>query len=123
MLLLLPAFGLLVSFLIVYFTHITVPLIYAPYLSVAILAAFDSIVGGVRAGLERKFDNSIFLSGFFVNTAAAALLAWIGDLVGVALYLAAVVAFGVRIFQNLSLIRRLLLQEITYRRDKSGGER
>ncbi|MEM0011125.1 MAG: small basic family protein [Candidatus Bathyarchaeia archaeon] len=118
MLLLLPLFFLLVSFLIVYLTHITVPLTYAPYLSVAILAALDSIMGGLRAGLEKKFDNSIFLSGFLVNSGAAALLAWIGDLVGVALYLAAVVAFGVRIFQNLSLIRRLIIQHFILRRDK-----
>jgi len=119
MLFLLPLLGLLLSFFVVYFSHIAVPLMYAPYLSVAILAALDSIMGGIRAGLERKFDNSIFLSGFLVNSLAAALLAWIGDLVGVALYLAAVVAFGVRIFQNLSLIRRLILQELAVRRDKS----
>lgn len=123
MLFLLPILGLLVSFLVVYLTRITVPLIYAPYLSVAILAALDSIMGGVRAGLERKFNNLIFLSGFLVNSIAAALLAWIGDLIGVALYLAAVVAFGVRIFQNLSLIRRHILQEIALRRDKPEEQR
>jgi len=120
---LLPVLGFLVSFFIVYLSHITVPLSYAPYLSVAILAALDSIMGGVRAGLEKKFNNSVFLSGFFVNSLAAALLAWIGDLLGVALYLAAVVAFGVRIFQNLSLIRRILLQGIATRRDKPERER
>lgn len=115
MLLIIPLICLLLSFLLVYFSGVIVPLSYAPYLSVAILAALDSIMGGVRAGLERKFDNSIFLSGFFVNSIAAALLAWVGDLLGVALYLAAVVAFGVRIFQNLSLIRRLLLEGFTKR--------
>jgi small basic protein len=114
-----PLLGFLISFLVVYFAHIAVPLHFATYLSVAILAALDSLMGGIRAGLERKFDNFIFLSGFFVNSIAAALLAWIGDILGVPLYLAAVIAFGVRIFQNLSLIRRLLLQELYSRRDKS----
>jgi small basic protein len=114
-----PLLGFLISFLVVYFAHIAVPLHFATYLSVAILAALDSLMGGVRAGLERKFDNLIFLSGFFVNSIAAALLAWIGDILGVPLYLAAVIAFGVRIFQNLSLIRRLVLQEYPSRRDKS----
>ena len=119
MFLLIPFLGLLVSFLVVYFAHITVPLRFAPYLSVAILAALDSLIGGIRAGLERKFDNLIFLSGFFVNSIAAAFLAWIGNVLGVALYLAAVIAFGVRIFQNLSLIRRLIVQEYALRSDKS----
>ncbi|MGC8843438.1 MAG: DUF1290 domain-containing protein, partial [bacterium] len=68
---------------------------------------------------ERKYDNLIFLSGFLVNSIAAALLAWIGDLLGVPLYLAAVIAFGVRIFQNLSLIRRLIVEEHLRRGDES----
>ncbi|MGB9797349.1 MAG: small basic family protein [bacterium] len=119
MLFVLPFLGFLVSFLLVYFAHITVPLRFAPYLSVAILASLDSIMGGVRAGLERKYDNLIFLSGFLVNSIAAALLAWIGDLLGVPLYLAAVIAFGVRIFQNLSLIRRLIVEEHLRRGDES----
>jgi small basic protein len=119
LLFIIPLLGFLLSFLLVYFAHIAVPLHFATYLSVAILAALDSLMGGIRAGLERKFDNLIFLTGFFVNSIAAALLAWIGDFLGVPLYLAAVIAFGVRIFQNLSLIRRLVLQEYPARRDKS----
>ncbi|MBC7327136.1 small basic family protein [bacterium] len=123
MVFLVPLFCLLVSFLIVYFSHLAVPLSYAPYLSVAILASLDSIMGGIRSALERKFDNFVFLSGFFVNSIAAAILVWIGDILGVALYFAAVVAFGVRIFQNLSLIRRLLLRELQSGRDDSEREK
>ncbi|MFY9141030.1 MAG: small basic family protein, partial [Thermacetogeniaceae bacterium] len=52
---------------------------------------------------------AILLTGFFSNTLMAALLAYLGDQLGVDLYLAAVIAFGVRLFQNLAIIRRELL--------------
>lgn len=107
--------------MVVYLTKATIPLSYAPYLSVAILASLDSLLGGVRAGLEKKFEDLIFLSGFFINALAAAFFAYLGDLLGVPLYLAAVIAFGVRIFQNISLIRRLLLERCYSRRDKPEG--
>jgi len=89
-----------------------VPVIYSKYLSVAILAALDSVFGGLRAAIEEHFDNSVFISGFFANACLAALLAYIGDRLGVELFMAAVVAFGVRIFQNIAIIRRGLLKKL-----------
>jgi small basic protein len=41
-----------------------------------------------------------------VNAAFAALLAGIGDLLGVDIYLGAVIAFSIRIFDNVGFIRR-----------------
>ena len=83
----------------------------AKYMSIAVLAALDSVFGGIRAFMEDGFDNTIFISGFVVNTILAAGLAYLGDLLGVELYLAAVVVFGARIFQNLGIIRRYLLKK------------
>lgn len=88
-----------------------IPFVYAKYMSIAILAALDSAFGGIRAYMEDVFDNVVFVSGFFVNILLAAGLAYLGDRLGVELYLAAVVAFGVRIFQNLAIIRRYLLKK------------
>ncbi len=87
------------------------PLVFAKYMSIAVLAALDSVFGGIRGYMEDGFDNVIFLSGFIVNTLLAAGLAYLGDRLGVELYLAAVVVFGVRIFQNLGVIRRYLLKK------------
>ncbi|MEN6390242.1 MAG: small basic family protein [Syntrophomonas sp.] len=81
------------------------------YMSIAVLAALDSVFGGIRAYLEDSFDNLVFMTGFVVNTLLAAGLAYLGDLLRVELYLAAVVVFGVRIFQNLAIIRRYLLKK------------
>jgi len=83
---------------------------YAKYMSVAALAALDSVFGGIRAAMEEKFNHGIFVSGFFSNALLAAGLTFIGDRLGIDLYLAAVVAFGVRLFQNLAIIRRYILK-------------
>lgn len=88
-----------------------IPVFYAKYLSIAVLAVLDSVFGGIRAYIEEVFDTVVFLSGFITNALLAAGLAYIGDRLGVELYLAAVVAFGVRIFQNLAIIRRYLLMK------------
>lgn len=80
------------------------------YLGLSLLAAIDATLGAWRANMEGTYDTGVFLSGFFVNMLMAALLAYVGDLMGVDLKLAAVVAFGTRIFNNLAIIRRILLQ-------------
>ena len=48
----------------------------------------------------------------------AAFLAYLGDLIGVSLYLAAAVVLGGRIFLNLSLIRRYWLTQTTLKRER-----
>jgi len=105
----LPLVGLVAGFLIVYNVDISVPGEMASYLSLATLAGLDSIFGGIRAGIEGKFHDDIFASGFVVNTLLAAALAYLGDRIGVDLFLAAVVVLGGRVFLNLSLIRRYWL--------------
>jgi small basic protein len=107
----LPLLGLLVGLAIGFYTPLQVPLEYTKYLSVAVLAALDSVFGGIRAGMEDHFDSAVFISGFFSNALMAAVLAYIGDRLGVDLYLAAVFAFGVRVFQNLASIRRHLFHK------------
>jgi small basic protein len=101
----LPFFGLLAGFILVYRLDVTVPFGYANYLAVAVLASLDTVVGGIRAGVEHRFESDIFVSGFFLNALAAGILAYFGDRIGVSLTLVATFVFGYRIFQNLSLIR------------------
>ena len=107
----LPLLGLATGFVVVYLVPFSVSGSYADYLAVAALAGLDAIFGGIRAGIEGKFHDDIFISGFVVNTLLAAGLAYLGDQIGVNLFLAAVVALGGRIFLNLSLIRRYWLTQ------------
>jgi small basic protein len=115
----LPLVGFLVGFAVVFRLPAGIPYDYGSYLSLATLAGLDSIFGGIRAGLEGKFRNDVFLSGFVVNMVLAVLLAFLGDQIGVTdLYLAAVVTLGGRIFLNLSLIRRQWLERRVVRGQK-----
>ncbi len=99
--------GVLIGILVPY----QLPTLTAKYVSVSFLAGLDSVLGGTRAGLEKKFNFSVFASGFLSNLLLAALLTWIGDRLGVEIYQAAIVTFGMRIFQNLGYIRRDLLSQ------------
>lgn len=105
----LPIMGLIIGVIIGLLTDMKIPEEYSNYLSIAILAALDTLFGGIRAQLQNIYDEKVFVSGFFFNIILAASLAFLGVHLGVDLYLAAVFAFGVRLFQNIAVIRRILL--------------
>jgi len=107
----LALFAGILGFVSVYYSSVTVPSEYAPYISLAALAGIDSLIGGVRAAQYRKFSGIVFVSGFVVNSLLAAFLVYFGQELGQDLALAAVVALGWRIFTNLSIIRRHWLED------------
>jgi small basic protein len=108
---LLPILGLIIGLIIGSFCPISIPQEYAKLFSVALLAALDTVFGGLRANAEEKFDTTVFITGFFTNALLAALLVYIGDRLGIDLYYVAMLAFGLRIFQNLAIIRRYFLKK------------
>ena len=118
-----PILGLLIGLIIGSALNVPIPGAYAKYLSIAVLAALDSAFGGVRSIFDERFDAAILLTGFFANALLAALLAYLGDQLGVDLYLAAVFAFGVRLFQNLAIIRRELLSKWVEKRKIARAKR
>jgi small basic protein len=85
---------------------VTIPITYARYTAVALLAGLDSIFGAFKAYIAGTFEPRVFLSGLVTNMALAGGLTYVGDKLGVDLSIAAIVAFGVRIFNNLAAIRR-----------------
>lgn len=101
--------GIVVGIFIGYVLPFYVPPDYARYVSVGFLAGLDSVIGAVRADIEDKYDALVFVSGFVLNALLAAVLVFLGIRLGVDLYLAALVTFGVRIFENLAWIRRDLI--------------
>jgi small basic protein len=76
-----------------------------------LLAAMDSLLGAVRSYMENRYNNLIFVSGFLTNAILAALLVYLGDRLGVPLYYAVIFVFGGRLFQNLAVIRRILIDK------------
>lgn len=111
----LPLLGLILGVAFGLLSDIEISQVYSNYLSIAILAALDSLFGGVRASLQQVYDDKIFITGFFFNIVLAIGLAFLGVHLGLDLYLAAVFAFGVRLFQNIAIIRRILLTKWTER--------
>jgi len=105
----LPILGLIIGIILGLVLKIPVPPAYVRYLGIAVLAALDSSFGGLRASLEKTFEDRLFVTGFFTNTLMAAFIVYVGDQLGISeLYLAVVVAFGVRLFRNLGIIRRYI---------------
>ena len=89
---------------------------YSSYLSIAIVAALDTVFGGIASVVKGNFDLKIFLSGFFGNSILAIALTYLGEKLNVDIYLAAIVVFIGRMFNNLGIIRRYYLGKIS---DKS----
>ena len=101
--------GLVIGLALGFVAPVTFPAKSSLYIAAGLLAALDSALGGSNARLKGQFKLNIFLSGAIGNAAIAVFLPWLGNKMGIPLYLAAVVAFGTRMFQNFAEIRRELL--------------
>jgi len=103
-----PAFALVIGIALGLLLDPTVPLWLQPYLPIAVVAALDSVFGGVRARLDGIFDAKVFVVSFVSNVLVAALVVFLGDKLGVGgqLSTAVVVVLGIRIFGNAAAIRR-----------------
>lgn len=97
---------------------VTIPSSLTPYVAIFILAALDSVLGALRAGMEKKFNFTIFITGLLGNGLIAAALTYFGKKIGVDLYVAAVLVFGMRLFQNFASTRRHLFQRFIKNRDQ-----
>ena len=85
---------------------------YSGYLAIAIIAALDSVFGGIVATLKKNFNLTIFITGFFGNAILAILLTILGQKLNVDIYLAAIVVFVGRMFTNLAIIRRYYVDSV-----------
>ncbi len=104
-----PFLGLFVGAALGYVLNIEIPAHLVKYFSVAFLAALDTIFGGIKSIQLGSFKSIFLITGFFTNMIVAGFFAYVGDSIGVDLYLAAVFAFGVRIFSNISKIRHNII--------------
>ena len=89
----------------------TISYTYSGYLAIGIIAALDSVFGGVVSSLKKNFDMGIFISGFFGNAILAMLLTYLGQRLNVDIYLVSIFVFVSRMFNNLGFIRRYYLEK------------
>lgn len=91
---------------------------YSGYLAIAIVAALDTVFGGVVSSLKKNFDMGVFLTGFFGNAILAMLLAYLGQRLNVDIYLVTIFVFVSRMFNNLGFIRRYYLEKFRKKCEK-----
>ena len=96
----------------------TIPYTVSQYLAIGIVAAIDSVFGGIASNIKKNFDMKVFISGFFVNAILAMLLTYLGEKLNVDIYLAAIIVFVGRMFNNLGIIRRYYLSKISEKSKK-----
>ena len=86
---------------------------YSGYLAIAIIAALDSVFGGIVATLKKNFNLTIFTI--------------LGQKLNVDIYLAAIVVFVGRMFTNLAIIRRyyidIVVKKIENKKNKNVEEK
>ncbi len=103
---------LIIGGLLGFFININVTAVASVYIAIAIFACFDSIMGGVVAATNKKFDLLVFLTGFFSNALLSIAIIYLGTKLGIDLYVPIVIVFSIRIFQNFAIIRIFLLNKL-----------
>lgn len=104
--------GLVVGVVLGLVFQIDIPVALQPYLPIAVVAALDALLGGLRARFEGTFDERVFVTSFLFNVVIAGVLVFLGDQLGVGpqLSTAVVVVLGIRIFSNSASIRRYIFK-------------
>ena len=92
-----------------------IPYTLSKYLAISIVAALDSVFGGISSVVKENFDLKIFVTGFFGNAILSILLTYLGEKLNVDIYLAAIVVFVGRMFVNLAIVRRYYVDKWTDR--------
>ena len=94
--------GLIIGVVIGVFVRPDIPIELQPYLPIMVLAAF----------FQRSFSDKVFVISFFSNVITATLLVFLGNQLGVGsqLQTAVIVVLGIRIFTNVSSIRRFIFK-------------
>lgn len=99
-----------------------IPYSISGYVAISIIAALDSVFGGITSTLKGNFDLKIFVTGFFGNAILSILLTYLGEKLNVDIYLAAIVVFVWRMFMNLGTIRRYYVEKWTNKFSKKDNK-
>ena len=93
-----------------------IPYSVSGYLAIGIMAALDSVFGGIKSVVQKNFDMKVFVSGFV-------LLTYLGNKLNVDISLAAIIVFVGRIFIDLAIIRRYYIEKWTNWMEKKQKEK
>lgn len=99
-----------------------IPYTYSSYVAISIVAALDSVLGGISAALKGTFDLKTFVTGFFGNAILSILLVYLGAKLNVDIYIGAIVVFVGRMFNNLTMIRIHYVEKWAKKSSKKSGK-
>ena len=104
--------GLIAGVVAGIFFQPNIPIWLQPYLPIMFVAALDALLGAARSYFERNFSDRVFIISFIANVITAVLLVFLGSQLGVGSQLttAVIVVLGIRIFSNVSAIRRYIFR-------------
>lgn len=109
--------GLLLGIVMGVLLKLQIPVVLTRYTAVAIMGILDAVFGALRAEVtEGKYDSMIFATGLVFNIFLAVAITYLGDRLGLDLYLAASIVFTFRIFNNVGVSRRILLDKFMQKR-------
>ena len=95
--------GLIIGVVIGVFVQPDIPVELQPYLPIMVVAALDALLGAARAYFQRSFSDKVFVISLRV---------FLGNQLGVGsqLQTAVIVVLGIRIFTNVSSLRRFIFK-------------
>ena len=103
--------GIIIGIVLGLTFHFNIPLEYTRYTAVIAIGILDSLFGAIRAEVTKdQYSTIIFISGLIFNIILSVGITLLGDKLGLDLYLAATVVFTFRIFSNVGITRRALIQ-------------
>ncbi len=103
--------GILIGIIIGLATNFPIPLELTKYSAVVIMGILDALFGAIRAEVTKdQFNAIIFITGLLFNIILAIAVTLLGEKLGLELYLAATFVFTFRIFSNVGITRRAVLQ-------------
>jgi small basic protein len=108
--------GILLGIIFGLISHFTIPVEFIKYTAVVIIGILDSLFGIKGELTKEEYDPIIFITGLFFNIILALGITLLGEKLGLDLYLAVTVVFIFRIFSNLAISRRALLEILKKRK-------
>lgn len=112
-------FGILIGLLIGLTINYPIPLEFTKYSAVVIMGILDALFGAIRAEVTKdQFNAGIFITGLAFNIILSIAITLLGDKLGLDLYLAATFVFTFRIFSNVGITRRAVMQNIVSKQEE-----
>ena len=104
--------GLIIGVVIGVFVKPDIPIVVQPYLPIMVVAALDALLGAREPISSAASPDRVFVISFLANVVTATLLVFLGNQLGVGsqLQTAVIVVLGIRIFSNVSAIRRFIFR-------------